>query len=86
MKSIDQLIEKHMGERTFFDYELVGAFFTVQNLKNLCEDYATDKFEFCAIVMPLRDGNGAEFAGLNNEISSNLNSRTKLYCLRGETK
>lgn len=80
----EKLTDKHHGERTFFDGELVGVFLTMQNLKNICEDYSTDKFEFCASVMPLRDKNGSEYKGANNEISSNLQTRTELYRLRSQ--
>jgi hypothetical protein len=38
-KTIEFLIEKHKGERTFFDGELLGVFFTINNLENLLEDY-----------------------------------------------
>lgn len=42
---IEQLIEKHNGERTFFDGELVGAYFTVKNLENLCNEYSSQKLK-----------------------------------------
>ena len=40
---IEQLIEKHKGERTYFDHELIGAYFTVQNLENLINDVTQSK-------------------------------------------
>ncbi len=42
---IEQLIDKHNGERTFFDGELVGAYFTVKNLERLCNEYASQKLK-----------------------------------------
>lgn len=43
MTNIEQLIEKHKGERTYFDHELLGAYFTVQNLENLIADCVTEQ-------------------------------------------
>lgn len=40
---IEQLIEKHKGEKMFFDHELIGAYFTVQNLENLINDVTQSK-------------------------------------------
>lgn len=54
-KMIEELIEKHKGERTFFDGELLGAYFTVSNLEKLCKDV----IERCAKVcddLPMNDG------------------------------
>lgn len=37
-----ELIEKHKGERAFFDGELVGAFFTIGHLENLIDQTIKD--------------------------------------------
>jgi hypothetical protein len=37
-QTILELIEKHKGERTFFDGELVGAFFTIGHLERLVNE------------------------------------------------
>lgn len=42
-EELKKLIDENHGERTFYDGELVGAFFTVKNLENLCLAYACDK-------------------------------------------
>lgn len=36
---IEKLMEKHNGERTFFDGELVGVYFTVANLEKFAKEY-----------------------------------------------
>lgn len=41
--NINELIESNNGERTFFDGELIGAYFTVANLEKLCEEYHQHK-------------------------------------------
>lgn len=41
--NIAELIEKHKGERTFYDGELIGAYITVQNLENLCNEWLKEK-------------------------------------------
>lgn len=42
--NIKELIESNKGERTFFDGELLGAYFTVANLEKLCEEYRLKKY------------------------------------------
>ena len=41
--SIKDIIKKYNGERTFFDNELLGVFFTTANLEKLIDELSWDK-------------------------------------------
>lgn len=58
---IEQLIEKNNGERTFFDGELVGAYFTIANLEKFAKAYHNEicsdlDIEGWLSYKPLRNG------------------------------
>jgi hypothetical protein len=85
-ETLNKLIEIENGERTFYDGELVGVFFTMQNLKNLCDRYSTSKYDFVCSVMPLKDERGFSMEGYNNIVSSQLPQGLELYCISGENE
>ena len=57
--TIEDLIEKHHGERTFFDHELVGVYFTMQNLEAFTKQAVED---FKASLVPVGEVSGNDWS------------------------
>ena len=42
--TLEQLIEKHKGEKTYYDHEPLGVFFTMRHLEQFYEEILEEAF------------------------------------------